>query len=135
MFIIGIIAREKGPTFDELVGILMQEEERQRNLKYQSYNLVLRKKWKPPFKRSIHIEEWRHWNYHKMLYPRWMKVWKWGATTESAAMKFHKLGLKLFEIFLNYFFFFLNSPLLGVALKIVHWFESCIRLIIYHNHI
>lgn len=57
MFIIGIIAREKGPTFDELVGILMQEEERQRNLKYQSYNLVLRKKWKPPFKRSIHIEE------------------------------------------------------------------------------
>lgn len=33
MFIIGLSAREKAPTFDELAGILMQEEEWRRRLK------------------------------------------------------------------------------------------------------
>lgn len=33
MFIIVLSAREKAPTFDELVGILMQEEEQRRSLK------------------------------------------------------------------------------------------------------
>lgn len=32
MFITGLAAREKAPTFDDLTGILLQEEERRRNL-------------------------------------------------------------------------------------------------------
>jgi len=41
MFITGINAREKIPKFEELTGILMQEEERRSNLKPQSVDLVL----------------------------------------------------------------------------------------------
>jgi hypothetical protein len=33
MFIIGLAVRDKDPTFEELTGILMQEEERHTNLK------------------------------------------------------------------------------------------------------
>ena len=36
MFIIGLAAREKAPTFEELRGILLQEEERPANLKPQN---------------------------------------------------------------------------------------------------
>jgi hypothetical protein len=36
MFITGLAAREKAPTFDELEGILLQEEERRKNLNCKS---------------------------------------------------------------------------------------------------
>jgi hypothetical protein len=41
MFIIGLAAREKPPTFEELAGILLQEEERRGNLKPPSKYLAL----------------------------------------------------------------------------------------------
>ena len=41
MFITGLATREKPPTFEELVGILLQEEERRGNLKPQSKDLAL----------------------------------------------------------------------------------------------
>jgi hypothetical protein len=41
MFITGLATREKAPTFKELTGILMQEEERYRNLKPQNLDLAL----------------------------------------------------------------------------------------------
>jgi hypothetical protein len=41
MFITGLAAREKPPTFEELTGILLQEEERRGNLKPQSKYLAL----------------------------------------------------------------------------------------------
>jgi hypothetical protein len=52
MFITGLTAREKAPTFEELTGILLQEEERHANLKPQNSNLSLWTKkrfpkWKP----------------------------------------------------------------------------------------
>ena len=52
MFLTGISAREKAPTFDELAGILMQEEERRRSLKQKSPNsdLALMAKGKQSFK-------------------------------------------------------------------------------------
>jgi hypothetical protein len=52
MFITGIAAREKDPTFEELASILMQGEERRKNLnqRSQSYDLALMAKGKPPFR-------------------------------------------------------------------------------------
>jgi hypothetical protein len=41
MFITGLAAREKPPTFKELTGILLQEEEKLGNLKPQSKDLAL----------------------------------------------------------------------------------------------
>jgi hypothetical protein len=41
MFITGLAAREKPRTFEELTGILLQEEERRGNLKSQSKDLAL----------------------------------------------------------------------------------------------
>jgi hypothetical protein len=41
MFITGLAAREKPPTFEELTGILLQEEERRGNLKPQNTDLAL----------------------------------------------------------------------------------------------
>jgi hypothetical protein len=41
MFITGLTAREKPPTFEELTGISLQEEERHGNLKPQSKDLAL----------------------------------------------------------------------------------------------
>jgi hypothetical protein len=41
MFIIGLAAREKPPTFEEMTGILLQEEERHGNLKPSSKDLAL----------------------------------------------------------------------------------------------
>jgi hypothetical protein len=41
MFITGLAAREKPPTFEELTGILLQEEERHGNLKPQNKDLAL----------------------------------------------------------------------------------------------
>ena len=41
MFITGLAAREKPPTFEELTGILLQEEERRGNLKPPSKDLAL----------------------------------------------------------------------------------------------
>jgi len=41
MFIIGINARKKIPHFEDLTGILMQEEERKSSLKPQSADLAL----------------------------------------------------------------------------------------------
>jgi hypothetical protein len=41
MFIIGLAAREKPPTLEELTGILLQEEERCGNLKPPSKDLAL----------------------------------------------------------------------------------------------
>jgi hypothetical protein len=41
MFITGLAAREKPPTFEELTGILLQEEERRGNLKPQNKDLAL----------------------------------------------------------------------------------------------
>lgn len=40
-FITGLSTREKDHTFDELGGILMQEEEKRRSLKHKSHNLDL----------------------------------------------------------------------------------------------
>ena len=47
IFIIGISAREKIPRFEELTGILMQEEERRLTLKPQSaaLSLMVKKKF------------------------------------------------------------------------------------------
>ena len=52
MFITSIAAREKAPTFDELAGILMQEEERRRSLnkKYPNSDLTLMAKGNQAFK-------------------------------------------------------------------------------------
>eukprot|EP00253_Pinus_taeda_P018031 PITA_18031 len=52
MFITGLSAIEKAPTFDELAGILMQEEERRRSIKKNSpnSNLALMAKGKKSFK-------------------------------------------------------------------------------------
>jgi hypothetical protein len=41
MFIIGLAAREKPPMFEELIGILLQEEESRGNLKPPSKYLTL----------------------------------------------------------------------------------------------
>jgi hypothetical protein len=41
MFITSLVAREKPPTFEELTGILLQEEERHSNLKPQNKYLAL----------------------------------------------------------------------------------------------
>ena len=41
MFITGLAAREKDPTFEELTGILLQEEERHTNFKPQNSDLTL----------------------------------------------------------------------------------------------
>jgi hypothetical protein len=41
MFITGLAAREKPPTFEELTGIFLQEEERCENLKPSSKDLAL----------------------------------------------------------------------------------------------
>ena len=41
MFISGMSAREKAPSFDELTAILLQEEERRQNLKTQNNDLAL----------------------------------------------------------------------------------------------
>jgi hypothetical protein len=41
MFITGLAAREKPPTFEELTGILLQEEERRSNLKPHNSDLAL----------------------------------------------------------------------------------------------
>ena len=41
MFITGLATREKPPTFEELTGIFLQEEERRRNLKPQKKDLAL----------------------------------------------------------------------------------------------
>jgi hypothetical protein len=41
MFITGLAAREKSPTFEEPIGILLQEEERRGNLKPQNKDLAL----------------------------------------------------------------------------------------------
>jgi hypothetical protein len=41
MFITDLAAREKDPTFEEITGILLQEEERRTNLKpHNSYNTM-----------------------------------------------------------------------------------------------
>eukprot|EP00253_Pinus_taeda_P014112 PITA_14112 len=45
MFITGLNAREKPPGFEELTGILLQEEERRLSLKPQNSNLALMTKW------------------------------------------------------------------------------------------
>jgi hypothetical protein len=47
MFITGLNAREKAPVFEELIGILMQEEERRLTHKPQSSDLALMAKKKP----------------------------------------------------------------------------------------
>jgi hypothetical protein len=41
MFITGLATREKPATFEELTGILLQEEERQGNLRHQNSDLAL----------------------------------------------------------------------------------------------
>jgi hypothetical protein len=41
MFITGLATREKPPTFEELTGILLQEEERRGNLKLPSKDFAL----------------------------------------------------------------------------------------------
>ena len=41
MFITDLVAREKPPTFEELTGIMLQEEERHGNLKPQNTDLAL----------------------------------------------------------------------------------------------
>ena len=41
MFITGLAARDKAPEFEELIGIFLQEEERQQNLRPQNDNLAL----------------------------------------------------------------------------------------------
>lgn len=50
--IIGFVAREKAPTFNELVGMLMLEEERRRNLRPENLGLALRVKGKQSSKRN-----------------------------------------------------------------------------------
>ena len=47
MFITGLAAREKPPTFEDLTGILQQEEERRGNLKPQNSELALWSKKRP----------------------------------------------------------------------------------------
>jgi hypothetical protein len=41
IFITGLAAREKAPIVEEMIGILLQEEERCTNLKPQNSNLAL----------------------------------------------------------------------------------------------
>ena len=41
MFITGLVTREKAPTFEDLTGILLQEEERRENLRPQSDDIAL----------------------------------------------------------------------------------------------
>ena len=41
MFIVGLAARERYPTFEELTGIFMQKEERRKNLKPQNAEMAL----------------------------------------------------------------------------------------------
>jgi hypothetical protein len=43
MFITGLAAREKSPTFEELIGILLQEEDMHTNLKPQNSDLAMDK--------------------------------------------------------------------------------------------
>ena len=52
MFITGLAARERALAFDELIGILLQEEERRKNLNGRSHNsdLALVAKGKQPYK-------------------------------------------------------------------------------------
>jgi hypothetical protein len=52
MFITGLATREKAPTFDELTGILLQEEEHRNNLNFRSQSsyLALVAKGKQPYK-------------------------------------------------------------------------------------
>eukprot|EP01018_Ginkgo_biloba_P033156 Gb_08202 [translate_table: standard] len=52
MFITGLAAREKPPTFEELTGILLQEEERRANLKPQNSDLALWSNKRSPRGRS-----------------------------------------------------------------------------------
>jgi hypothetical protein len=52
MFITGLIAREKPPTFYELIGILLQEEERRSNLKPHNTDLSLWSNKRSPRGRS-----------------------------------------------------------------------------------
>ena len=52
MFITGLIGREKPPMFEELKGILLQEEERHRNLKPQNKYLALWSNKRSPRGRS-----------------------------------------------------------------------------------
>eukprot|EP00253_Pinus_taeda_P023650 PITA_23650 len=47
MFVTRLAAREKAPTFEDLTGILLQEEERRQNLNPQSDDLVLMVKQRP----------------------------------------------------------------------------------------
>jgi len=47
IFIIGLNAREKTPNFEELIGILIQEEERPMSLKPQNSDLALMENKKP----------------------------------------------------------------------------------------
>jgi len=47
MFITGLNARENPPSFEDLTGILLQEEERRLPLKPQNPDLALMKKFKP----------------------------------------------------------------------------------------
>ena len=61
MFIIGLASREKAPTFEELTGILLQEEERRTNLKPQNSDLALwRKKRFPKGNQEKEAEEEVH---------------------------------------------------------------------------
>jgi len=46
MFVTGLAAREKAPTFEDLIGILLQEEERRQNLNPQNDDLALMVKWR-----------------------------------------------------------------------------------------
>jgi hypothetical protein len=48
MFIIGLAAREKAPTFEELRGIFLQEEERCTKLNSQNSDLALWTKKRSP---------------------------------------------------------------------------------------
>ena len=49
MFITGLSTRDKAPTFEELTGIQLQEEEWRKNLRPQSVDLALMAK-KNPYK-------------------------------------------------------------------------------------
>lgn len=44
MFVTGLAAREKAPTFEDLTGILLQEEERRQNQNPQNDDLALMEK-------------------------------------------------------------------------------------------
>jgi hypothetical protein len=70
MFIFSLVAREKAPTFDELEGTILQEEEQKNNLNFRSQSsyLVLVAKGKQPSKGNpgeeshmqIHRKAWHH---------------------------------------------------------------------------